>query len=246
VRGVVRTRNGAARLETFCPPHPAPVLACGRGVEALVLALRDGPQALEKVGARLAARGRCPLLQPGRQRASLHEDRLGPSREALCAAHLHRVCGAIARTALAVEALAPPWLQQETTTRTRSGAEEEDARPVQGPRPPRPASGPSTEGQDERTPVLLRLGVSRDGLPWRLGLRDGHTSDRPETPGALAAWWALGLHGVPGLVADRPASCQRPLGGCLAQGVGRRTGVPRTGAVRPEVAAWGQPQGACP
>jgi hypothetical protein len=46
VLGVVRKRNVAARIETFCPPHPAHVLSCGRGVEALLLALLDGPHAL--------------------------------------------------------------------------------------------------------------------------------------------------------------------------------------------------------
>ena len=55
--GVVRKRNGAVRIETFCPPPPAPILSCGRGVEARLLAILDGPQALSKVGARLEERG---------------------------------------------------------------------------------------------------------------------------------------------------------------------------------------------
>ena len=46
VRGVVRTLNGAALLDTFCPPHPAHILSCGRGVEALLLAILDGHHAL--------------------------------------------------------------------------------------------------------------------------------------------------------------------------------------------------------
>jgi hypothetical protein len=44
--GVVRQLNVAALLETFCPPPPAHVLSCGRGVEALLLAMLDGHQAL--------------------------------------------------------------------------------------------------------------------------------------------------------------------------------------------------------
>ena len=32
----------AALIDTFCPPHPANVLSCGRGVEALLLAILDG------------------------------------------------------------------------------------------------------------------------------------------------------------------------------------------------------------
>ena len=44
VLGVVRKRNVAALIETFCPPHPAHVLSCGRGVEALVRLCRKLPK----------------------------------------------------------------------------------------------------------------------------------------------------------------------------------------------------------
>jgi hypothetical protein len=47
------------------------------------------------------------------------------------------VLGAMARNALEVAALAPPWLPQDTTTLTLYGAEEEEARPGEGP----PSSG---------------------------------------------------------------------------------------------------------
>jgi hypothetical protein len=30
VLGVVRKRNVAALIDTFCPPHPAHILSCGR------------------------------------------------------------------------------------------------------------------------------------------------------------------------------------------------------------------------
>ena len=46
VRGVIRKLNVAALIDTFCPPHPAHVLACGGGVEALLLAILDGQHAL--------------------------------------------------------------------------------------------------------------------------------------------------------------------------------------------------------
>src|SRR5215217_7918729 len=118
VLGVVRKGNVAALIDPCCPPHPAHVLSCGRGVEALLLAIRDGHHALYKVGARLEERGMFPLLQPGLTRASLHDYRLGQSLEALCAAHLNRVFGAIALNALEVDALSTPWLHQETTTST--------------------------------------------------------------------------------------------------------------------------------
>ena len=102
VLGVVRKLNVAGLLDTCCPPHPAHVLACGRGVEALRLAILDGQHALYPVGARLEERGRVPLRQPGLTHASLHEDRLGPLLATRCAAHRHRVWGAIARNALEV------------------------------------------------------------------------------------------------------------------------------------------------
>ena len=50
----------AALIDTFGPPHPAHILSCGRGVEALLLAILDGHHALYKVGARLEERGMLP------------------------------------------------------------------------------------------------------------------------------------------------------------------------------------------
>jgi hypothetical protein len=102
VLGVIRKLQGAALLDTFCPPHPAHVLSCGRGVEALLLAILEGHHALSKVGARLEEGGMLSLLQPGLTRASLQDDRLGQLLEALFAAPLNRVFGAIALHALAV------------------------------------------------------------------------------------------------------------------------------------------------
>ena len=102
VLGVVRKLNVATLIDTFCPPHPAHVLSCGRGVEALLLAILDGHHALYKVGARLEERGLLPLLQPGLARASLHDYRLGQILDALFAAPLNRVFGAIALKALEV------------------------------------------------------------------------------------------------------------------------------------------------
>lgn len=122
VLGVVRQLNGAARIATFCPPHPAPVLSCGRGGEALRRAMLEGPHALSQVGARLEARGMGPILPPGLTRAALQDDRLGQLRAALLAAPLHRVCGAIALHARDGYSLSPPGVHQETTTRPLSGA----------------------------------------------------------------------------------------------------------------------------
>ena len=65
VLGVLRRLEIAPVIDRRIPPHPAPVLACGRGVEALVLAIREGEHALYKVGRRLAKRGLVSLRQPG-------------------------------------------------------------------------------------------------------------------------------------------------------------------------------------
>src|SRR5262245_18382470 len=96
VLGVLRKLNVAALIDTFCPPPPAHILSCGRGVEALLLAILDGHLALYKVGARLEERGMLCLLQPGLTRTSLHDYRLGQILEGLFAANLNRVFGAIA------------------------------------------------------------------------------------------------------------------------------------------------------
>ena len=184
-----------------------------------------------------------PLLQPGLKRISLHDDRLGQILDALCAANLNRVCGAIALTALEVYAIATPWLHQDTTTITLYGAYEDEVHPGAGLVPPRPASGHSKDGRDDLKQVLLSLGVSSDGLPLRMGVRDGNTSDSTETPGAIKECVALGLEGVRGIVADSKAYGKRTLGLCLEQRLGLITLVPRTCAVRQELEAWGQQQG---
>ena len=118
VLGVVRKLNVAALIDTFCPPHPAHVLSCGRGVEALLLAILDGHHALYKVGARLEERGLLPLLQPGLTRPSLHDYRLGQILDTLFAANLNQVFGVVALRALEVYAIPTPWLHQDTTTLT--------------------------------------------------------------------------------------------------------------------------------
>jgi len=73
VLGVIRKLNVAALIDTCCPPHPANVLSCGRGVEALLLAILDGQHALYQVGTRLAERGMLPLLQPGLSSPALND-----------------------------------------------------------------------------------------------------------------------------------------------------------------------------
>jgi len=118
VLGVLRRLEVAPIIDRRIPPHPAHGLSCGRGVEAWVLAILDGPHALSKVGRRRAERGMLTLLQPGLTRTALPDDRLGHILEALFAAHLHTVYGAIALKALAVYALPTPWRHQDTPTMT--------------------------------------------------------------------------------------------------------------------------------
>ena len=203
VLGVLRKLNVAALIDTFCPPHPAHILSCGRGVEALLLAFLDGHHALYKVGARLEERGMLPLLQPGLARASPHDYRLGQILDALFAANLNTVFSAVALNALAVYAIPTPWVHQDTTTIALYGAYEDEPQQVEA---PRPAYGHSKDGRDDLKQVLLSLGVSGDGgIPLRLGLRDGHRSDSVETPLAIEECLALGLEGVRGIVADSKA-----------------------------------------
>jgi Domain of unknown function (DUF4277) len=102
VLGVARQRQVAAVIETCCPRHPAHVLSCGRGGEALLLAMLDGPHALAQVGARREERGMVPLRQAGLPSPALNASRLGQILDALFAANLHRVCGAVALQALEV------------------------------------------------------------------------------------------------------------------------------------------------
>ena len=80
------------------------------------------------MGSRLEERGRVPLLQSGLDRTALHDYRLGQILDALFAANLNRVFGAVALRALEVYAISTPWLHQDTTTLTLYGAYEEATR----------------------------------------------------------------------------------------------------------------------
>jgi transposase len=240
VLGVLRRLEVATVIDRLIPPHPAHGLSCGRGVEALVLAILDGHHALYKVGRRLEERGMVALLQSGLTRTALHDYRLGHILDALFAANLNGVFSAVALKALEVYAIPTPWLHQDTTTIVLYGAYADEP---QTPGAPRPAYGHSKDGRGDLKQVLLSLGVSGDGgLPLRLGMRDGNTSDSVETPVAIEECLALGLEGVRGLVADSKAYSRRTVGLCLEKGLGLVTLVPRTCAVRQELEAWGRQQ----
>src|SRR5262247_262207 len=184
------------------------------------------------------------LLQQGLTRAALNDYRLGHILDALFAANLNRVFGAVALKALEVYAIPTPWLHQDTATIALYGAYDEEPEALGA---PRPAYGHSKDGRADLKQVLLSLGVSGDGgLPLRLGLRDGNRSDSTETPVAIEECLALGLEGVRGLVADSKAYSRRTLGLCLEKRVGLITLVPRTCAVRQELEAWGQQQPVLP
>jgi transposase len=244
ILGVLRRLEVATLIDRLIPPHPAHGLSCGRGVEALVLAILDGHHALYKVGKRLEERGMVPLLQPGLTRTALNDYRLGHILDTLFAANLNQVLSAVALKALEVYAIPTPWLHQDTTTIRLYGAYEDEPK---SPEAPRPTYGHSKDGRDDLKQVLLSLGVSGDGgLPLRVGLRDGNRSDSVETPLAIEECLALGLNGVRGIVADSKAYSRRTLGLCLEQGVGLVTLVPRTCAVRQALEAWGQQQSALP
>jgi transposase len=254
VLGVLRKLDIATLIDEMVPPHPANVLSCGRGVEAFVLAILDGDHALYKVGTRLHERGMVPLLQDGLAPESLNDYRLGQILEALFAANLNRLFGAVALKALAVYAIPTPWLHQDTTTlslygayagspavsaaaKTAEGAEGEPAMPAV----PQPAYGHSKDHRPDLKQIMLSLGVSGDGgLPLRLGLRDGNTSDSTETPVALEECLELGLEGVLGIVADSKAYSQRTLGLCFEKQIGLVTLVPRTCSIRQDLETWGQ------
>ena len=244
VLGVLRRLEVTTIIDRLIPPHPAHGLSCGRGVEALVLAILDGHHALYKIGRRLEERGMVALLQPGLTCASLHDYRLGHILDALFAANLNTVFSAVALKALEVYAIPTPWLHQDTTTIALYGAYEDEP---QTPGAPRPAYGHSKDGRADLKQVLLSLGVSGDGgVPLRLGVRDGNRSDSVETPMAIEECLALGLEGVRGIVADSKAYSRRTLGLCLEHKVDLITLVPRTCAIRQALEAWAQQQPALP
>ena len=244
VLGMLRKLEVATIIDALLPPGPRNVLSCGRGVEAVVLAILDGHHVLYKVGQRLEERGMLALLQADLTRMSLNDYRLGEILDALFAANLNRVFGAVALKALEVYAIPTPWLHQDTTTIALYGAYDDES---EAPGAPRPTYGHSKDGRADLKQVLLSLGVSGDGgLPLRLGLRDGNRSDSTETPVAIDEYLALGLNGVRGIVADSKGYSRRTLGLCLERHLGFVTLVPRTCTVRQELEAGGQQQPTLP
>jgi transposase len=188
VLGVLRKLDVAGLIDSLIVSHPGQVVSAGRAVEALVLAILDGHHALYKVGRRLDERGMLELLQPGLEPQSLPDTRLGQSLDALFDANLNQVFRAIALRALETYHVQTPWIHQDTTTIGLYGAYEKGPEAGQG---PRPAYGYSKDGRGDFKQVLLSLGVSGDGgLPLRMGLPDGKTSDRVDVPRAMAhrAW----------------------------------------------------------
>src|SRR5262245_57394007 len=148
ILGVLRRLEVAPIIDRLIPPHPAHGLSCGRGVEALVLAILDGHHALYKVGKRLEERGMLALLQPGLTRAALNDYLLGHILDALFATNLNKVFSAIALKALEVYAILTPWLHQDTTTIALYGAYTDEPK---SPEAPHPAYGHSKDGRDDRS-----------------------------------------------------------------------------------------------
>src|SRR5918999_2394294 len=243
VLGVLRKLDVAGLIDALIVPHPEQVVSAGRAAEALVLSILDGHHALYKVGRRLDERGMLELLQTGLEPQSLHDTRLGQSLDALFDANLNQVFSAIALRTLETYHIQTPWLHQDTTTISLYGAYEA-SQEAQG---PHPAYGYNKDGRRDLKQVLLSLGVSGDGgLPLRMGLHDGHTSDTVDVPRAIAQSVVLNLDGLQGIVADSKAYTQRTLGLCLETGMGLVTLVPRTCAIRQDVETWGQQQVSLP
>ena len=139
---------------------------------------------------------------------------------------------AVALKALEGYAIPTPWLHQDTTTIALYGAYEDEPKADGA---PRPTYGHSKDGRADLKQGLLSLGVSGyEGIPLRVGLRDGNGSDRAETPRAIEECLAVGLGMVRGIVADSKAYSRRTLGLCLEHGIGLATLVPRTRAIRQE------------
>ncbi len=61
ILGVLRRLEVATVIDRLLPSHPAHVLSCGRGVEALVLAILDGDHALYKQLPQNTRRNRLPV-----------------------------------------------------------------------------------------------------------------------------------------------------------------------------------------
>jgi hypothetical protein len=182
VLGVLRRLEVATVIDRLIPPHPAHGLSCGRGGEALVLAILDGHHALYKGGRRLEERGMVALLQPGLTRAGLNDYRLGHILDAWFAANLNTVFSAVALKALEVYAIPTPWLHQVTTTISLYGGYEDEPQTLGAPRPAYEHSKDATDhachGSRDNGPRMDYGGVAELSRASRLSCPTRSASDQ--------------------------------------------------------------------
>jgi Domain of unknown function (DUF4277) len=110
------------RLDASIPPHQRHAVTVGECVEALVLTMLTGAQALSRVAETLAGDDLAVICQRPMDAAHVHDNRLGRALEALWTAGLDRLDGAVIRQAIHHYALDLARLPTDATSLTLSGA----------------------------------------------------------------------------------------------------------------------------
>ena len=237
-----------ATLDTLIPPHERHAVTVGECIEALVLTILTGAQALSRVADPLAGYELAVLFQRPMAAGPFHDNRLGRALDALWATGLGRLDGLVVRQAIHRDALELARLHADATSLKVYGAYERD----EGTEGPLLTFGYRRDHRPDLTQLLLGLTVTAEGVPGWGHVTDGNQRDSPEPRFHLTQ---LRHHrpdlGEPLLVADSQCFAGEAMTLAAAHRVRFVTLVPQTVGLRqalveaPELSAlplwWEQP-----
>jgi transposase len=160
-------------LDTLLPPHERKAVTVAECIEALVLTILTEEHALSRVADTRAGDDLEGIFQRLLDASHFPDTRLGRALDALWAAGLDRIYGAVISQAIRHDALELTRLHMETTSLTVSGAYERDADEAG----PLVTCGYSRDPRPALKQRLFGLTVATDGVAvWGHG-SDGNRSD---------------------------------------------------------------------
>jgi transposase len=163
-------------LDALIPPHERHAVTGGECVEALVLTILTGEHALSRVADTLAGYDLEVIFQRPMNAVHFHDNRLGRALDALWAAGLDRIYGAVISQAIRHYALELVRLHTDTTSLKVYGAYERDADEAG----PLITYGYSRDHRPDLKQLLFGLTVTAEGVPVWGHVTDGNDSDSTE------------------------------------------------------------------
>lgn len=163
-------------LDALIPPHERHAVTVGECLEALVLTILTGEQALSRVADTLAGDELAVMFQRPMEAGHFHDNRLGRALDALWATGLDRLYGMVVSQAIHRYALELARLHTEATSLKVYGAYERD----EGSEGPLITFGYRRDHRPDLKQRLFGLTVTAEGVPVWGHVTDGHQSDSTE------------------------------------------------------------------